>query len=349
MTLRRLAALGLPLALWAAPASPRAAATAYDLATTRLVFSPRDTPRCLKCHGMPNFAYRDSVTLRLRDLSVPAGAFHASAHGRLDCQQCHADVKEYPHAFPAGRSPVGCDVDCHAQKDGKHYDHRTEVADLRASAHGKGLTGQSPASPTCLYCHGGGDPHRIATATRGMTVAEKMLLCATCHDDRSLMVANQVDPDAVRSYRRSFHYKAIRFGATNTAVCQDCHAVHRVLPKDDPRSTIAAGRIAKTCGQEKCHPAARMNFSLSGANHLGLRIHRDPVLRRVERFFVLLTVGTMLMLVAGIVLDVQWRLNWMRLAREGGRALARAVRCRVAALAPYGRQTLVVLRKVLVE
>ena len=86
--------------------------------------------------------------------------------------------------------------------------------------------------------------------------------------------ADDLTTDAVDSYRRSFHYKAIRFGETNTAVCQDCHTVHDVLPKDSAHSSIADANLPKTCGQSDCHPGAQMNFSMSGANHLDLRIDR---------------------------------------------------------------------------
>jgi len=300
----------------------------------------------VKCHGMANFAVRDSATGQVRDLHVDAAAYRASAHGALSCRSCHADVAEYPHVFPAARPHVSCGADCHAtDRKGRPYSHAQEAADFATSVHGRGKAATNPDSPVCTTCHGGGSPHAVAAVKKQMTVREKMALCADCHDDRARMARDGVDPLAVASYRRSFHYKAIHFGARGTAVCQDCHAVHRVLAKDDTASTVAAANLPRTCGKDKCHPGATMNFAMSGANHLTLRIHREPVLLLEERFFLLLTGGTMLALVGGIVLDVQRRLGWIRLAS----AAARALRAALARLAAFGRGALVVGRRLLVD
>ncbi len=61
-----------------------------------------------------------------------------------------------------------------------------------------------------------------------------------------------------------------------------------------------------------------MNFSMSGANHLTLRIEREPLLSLEEHLFMLLTAGTMLMLIAGIILDVQRKFGWIVLLRRWG-------------------------------
>jgi len=152
-----------------------------------------------------------------------------------------------------------------------------------------------------------------------------MTQCVACHDNRAMMTRNKVNPDAVSSYRRSFHYKAITFGATGAAVCQDCHTAHRVLPRDSATSSIAAGSVARTCGQDGCHRGARLNFAMSGANHLALRMEREPLLRFLESFFKVLTLGTMVMLVAGIALDVQRKFRWLALARRTVAWLARRI------------------------
>ncbi|HEY6867732.1 MAG TPA: hypothetical protein VI792_10770 [Candidatus Eisenbacteria bacterium] len=296
-----------------------------------LRFGPQEKARCLRCHGMPNFAELDSAASAPRDLHVDPAAFGASAHATLSCRSCHADVTQYPHVFSPARAKVSCGADCHARDaQGRPYSHARETQDIAASVHGQGRAATNPDSPRCGTCHGGGDVHGIPRVARRLPAPAKMALCVSCHDDAAMMARNRVEVSAVASYRRSFHYKAIHFGARGTAVCQDCHGVHRVLAKGDTASTIAAGHLPRTCGQEGCHRGARMNFAMSGANHLDLRIRREPLLRLEERFFVALTAGTMLALLAGIVLDVQRRLGWLALAAavrrramELGRALAR--------------------------
>jgi len=282
--------------------------------TERLIFKEDDTQRCLKCHNMENFAFRHTLSYgeHLHDFSVIAETFQKSVHGAIACQQCHTDITEYPHPFVEERARVSCGVDCHAtDTSGKTYSHQIVFSEFQSSVHKKGLTGENQESPTCITCHGSGNPHGIQKAKQTVTISEKMALCVSCHANQALMEKNHVDPNAVSSYKRSFHYKAIRFGETNTAVCQDCHTVHLILPKDSISSSISTANISNTCGQQKCHPGASMNFSMSGANHLALRIEREPILWGLEKFFAILTAGTLAMLVVGILLDIQRKFGWL--------------------------------------
>jgi hypothetical protein len=166
-----------------------------------------------------------------------------------------------------------------------------------------------------------------------------------CHADEEKMRRNKATTDPVTTYQRSFHYKAIHFGETNTAVCQDCHTVHGVLPKDSVRSSIHASNISTTCGQQACHPGAKLNFSMSGLNHLGLRIGREPILRGIELFFIVLTAGSMLMLVIGIILDIQKKFGWQVLVARWMRAAARAIR----STAPPARGAIRLARRILID
>lgn len=282
-------------------------------------FGPRERARCLECHGLPHFVHRDSLTGRIRDRGVPALAFARSAHGALDCTQCHPDVRAFPHRFGDRlRPPVGCDADCHAaDSTGKPLTHRTQVDDFRASAHREGLDRRDPDSPTCLDCHGGGDAHAIGRAKGVLSRRARVALCGECHEDRARMIRAKVEPGAVASYRRSFHFKALRLGHAGTAICQDCHAVHRVISPDSLASTVHAANRARTCGQKDCHREPGVRFAMSGANHLDLRIGREPLLWAFQALFRVAGAGVVALLAAGAALDL-WR-------RRGlGGALARA-------------------------
>jgi cytochrome b subunit of formate dehydrogenase len=285
-------------------------ASGFQLPRRRIRFGAAETDSCFRCHGLPNFMVRDSATRAILFLTVDPDSFRRSMHGKLACTQCHGDITEYPHQFKVVRRPVGCDADCHARDaKGKPVRHDAEMADFKRSAHRKGLTGENLDDPTCLTCHGAGDPHAIGRFKQAVEPREKMRLCAPCHDDRERMTRSRVEPDAVASYRRSFHYKAIRFGSTKAAVCQDCHAVHRVIAPDDTASTVNAGHLAATCGQENCHKGANVAFAMSGANHLALRARHDLVLAGEEGFFWWLGIVTLLLLGVGVFLDARHRIG----------------------------------------
>ena len=280
-----------------------------------IVFGPSDTPRCLKCHGMANFTVPDPVARVLRDYSVNTDTFRLSVHGRVECQQCHGEIRQYPHDLQGARPRVSCGASCHATDSlGRAYTHDSLFTAFGQSIHRAGLLEGPVDQPRCITCHGGGDPHAILRPDSAFTPSARITLCITCHDNAELMTRHGVDTEAVSSYRRSFHYKAIRFGDSTTAACQDCHTAHHVLPADSAGSSIAPDRIAGTCGQQGCHPGAAMNFAMSGANHLSIRIAREPVLWWLEKFFIVLTGGTMAMLMVGIVLDIQRTFGWGRLA-----------------------------------
>lgn len=321
LTLLLAATIGTPMVIGA-----QAPLTGDSTLTTR---------QCLACHAMPNLAWRDTSGA-VRHFTIAADSFASSAHGKLECRQCHADVATYPHDI-AARHKVSCDDDCHATSaDGSPYTHAPVLRDFRTSAHAAGLTDPSSDSPNCQTCHGT-DAHVMAPEDGSRTAREKIALCTSCHDDREKTDRNHVDPDAVTSYRRSFHYKAILFGGTNTATCQDCHTAHHALPPDSAESSVGPMHVAETCGQSACHEGARLNFAMSGANHLTLRIDREPLLRFMEEFFLVLTAGTMLLLVAGIVLDVQKTFNWVTVFRRLGRRAIRLVTSLGPPLAAMGR------------
>jgi len=307
--------------------------------------APGDSSRCLTCHGMPNLAVRESGSTPLHTFSVSPQSYSASVHGRLTCKQCHGDMGPYPHQFQGGRAKVTCAQECHAtDRDGRPYSHTTAVVDFETSAHRSNASGDPKDRPTCLSCHGAGDPHAIETA-KGQSQRARMALCVDCHDDRVRMMRNHVEPEAVSSYRRSFHYKAIIFGSRQAAVCQDCHTTHRIVAPSDSRSSVAAAALPATCGQTSCHPGARARFAVSGANHLDLRVKREPVLRAEEWLFKALTVSTIVMLVVGIALDVQKTFGWIALGHNS----ARWARRRVGSALIVGRRTMRLARWLLVE
>lgn len=287
-----------------AAAGPAPASPDHRLPPGPLAFEPRATDACLPCHGLPGFFVADSTGRRMRLLTVDADAFRASAHGKLACTDCHPEIVRYPHEVAATRARVACDAACHARDaEGREYRHAAQVAEYRAGVHRAGLERADSASPDCAYCHGGGDPHAIGADPDRWSRAEHVARCAPCHDDRALMRAAKVEPDAVASWRESFHARAIRFGSDRAATCQHCHGVHLVRAPDDTASTVHPAHLPRTCGQQDCHEGARLNFAMSGANHLALRARREPALAATALLFGGAGLGIVLLLGAAVALD----------------------------------------------
>jgi formate dehydrogenase subunit gamma len=129
---------------------------------------------------------------------------------------------------------------------------------------------------------------------------------------------------AFSSYMDSFHGKAVmRFGKADAADCADCHGMHAVRSPAHPDAPTHPHQIAQTCGQ--CHPGSHMNFALSGANHLRLKIEQSKLLTLQELFFKLLTLGTTLGLLGLIALDLRRKIWCKRCVPSAGRGVAMLV------------------------
>ncbi len=126
-------------------------------------------------------------------------------------------------------------------------------ARYRGSFHGRAALARPTAgAPLCVDCH---DPHAPLQPGSPAFRAGIDDLCARCH------------ADARRTYLDSYHGKAFLLGRADTAVCTDCHTGHRVLPANDPRSSVNRANLVATCGS--CHAGANRNF-------VRYMVHVDP-------------------------------------------------------------------------
>ncbi len=170
--------------------------------------------------------------------------------------------------------------------------------------------------PTCFTCHGG-NAHDMVKPKK-LSARETVQLCMKCHNNEELMKRYGMTTEPVHSYLKSFHGKAVmRFGQMNAATCVDCHGLHAVLPPNDKQSPVNSANVTGTC--RKCHPNAKMNFSLSGANHITLKIDETPTLRTEELFFKVLTVSVILGLILLIMLDLRRKVFSRDYHPESGR------------------------------
>ncbi len=217
-----------------------------------------DPDACFDCHD------DDGMTMerggREVSLYVSPEQYAESAHGVVDCVECHVgyDPDEDPHT--ENPQPIDCGS-CHAesarafQAGGHRRDlscqschrnthtarglrtgssrcvscHEVAAKEVEGSLHDEDRFG-----PSCLDCHGA---HRVRSANSAT--------CLSCHGEREFVHdhIHGEDIETVLSYAQSIHGDNIE--------CSDCHAGHTVLSTDDPRSPVSHGNIATTCAT--CH------------------------------------------------------------------------------------------------
>jgi predicted CXXCH cytochrome family protein len=200
--------------------------------------TPPGSEDCLSCHeiGEPS-PKREPGSAP----NISAGALLASPHARLKCVDCHSDITDFPHNDKL--APVDCGS-CHVDQDRQYVE----------SLHGKAAKKKDPLAPTCKTCHGTHNVRRNSELTSPTNTVNVPALCGQCHHEGSpVQKTHKIHADKIlENYSESIHGEGLfTRGLSVTAVCTSCHTAHFILPHTDPRSSINAKQIAKTC--TKCH------------------------------------------------------------------------------------------------
>jgi predicted CXXCH cytochrome family protein len=210
------------------------------LALAILPAASRAQSECLACHG--------DVTMKSdsgQSLGVDGDKFTASVHGVLKCNDCHADIKEYPH--PDHPAKVQC-ASCHSD----------QASQLQGSVHA------DAKDHPCTSCHG--DAHAIypkADPKSAVYPLNVPATCGQCHGNNGMAEKHGLQSVFPR-YMDSIHGFALSKGGLLVAAnCQSCHGSHRILSRTDPKSPTFKSNIPKTCGT--CHAKINMDF-YSGAH-----------------------------------------------------------------------------------
>ncbi len=197
---------------------------------------------CLACHGdktMQNAAGHS--------ISVDGDKFGASIHGSLQCNNCHADIKEYPH--PDHIAKVEC-KSCHAE----------EASKLTTSVH------SSSKEHPCTSCHG--NAHEIFPKTDARSAVYPLNVpktCGQCHSDGA-MASKKGLPSVYPHYMDSIHGFALsKEGLLVAANCQSCHGSHNILSNKNPASPTFKANIPKTCGT--CHAKINDDYQAGAHGH----------------------------------------------------------------------------------
>jgi cytochrome b subunit of formate dehydrogenase len=266
-------------------------------------------PQCVNCHADQAGDYASGV----HGLARKAGN-----EGAPDCALCHGSAHELlPPKEQAFRLsvPDTCGM-CHSEV----------VEQYRASVHGQALANGITQAPLCTDCHGEHNIIKHTSQNSPVNAAHIRDTCGNCHGDVRLTRKFGLPSDRMVSFDSSFHGLAAKSGSQTVANCASCHGVHNILPSSDPKSTINARNLAKTCGQ--CHPGAGTRFAISQV-HVAQGRTEPAMLRWVREFYLLLipvTIGLMMLHQGG-----DWIRKLIRL-----RFQARPIRRRAAAAASAG-------------
>ncbi len=218
-----------------------------------------DKVDCYDCHSK-------HYTQKARLLLVDEPKFCLSCHKNTTAKNYLNSI----HYSPVSESEeeVKC-LDCHDRKAHKvetakfteeklHQTcaacHETIVQQYELSLHGQALAQGKFLAPNCITCH---NKHNILNHRNPAAKTFKMNvpnLCGKCHKEGTKVSELKTisQRNVLANYSQSIHGEGLfKRGLIVTAVCNDCHKSHNILPHQDPRSSINKNNIAHTCQQ--CH------------------------------------------------------------------------------------------------
>ncbi len=147
----------------------------------------------------------------------------------VDCHQPHRVRKIF---YDEGISDAEC-LKCHAdpalasRRGGAVRSLYVNPDEVHDSIH---------RNTRCAQCHTGADP---ASKDRPCATIRTKVDCSICH------------AEVAKTYETSTHGRLVERGDPNAPLCRDCHGVHGVLGRKDPRSRTFPINVPALCGQ--CH------------------------------------------------------------------------------------------------
>lgn len=277
----------------------------------------KEVARCWDCHGKHNIlpsSHPESTVNKVnipRTCSVchenmavvvkyhihreaPYQEYRQSVHGRAlfsqgvasfaaVCTDCHGvhNIQGVGEPHLMARQPATCGR-CHDQIYAKY----------KESIHGQMALKGDPNSPLCVDCHG---EHKIIPpGEAGSSIYYQNIprTCATCHARPDIMKKYGIPADRISTFIESLHGIALGYGVKGVATCVSCHGAHDILPASDPRSPIYPTNLARTCGQNGCHPGMPETIARTKI-HVGPSSRRSGALFYLERIFIALVIITL--------------------------------------------------------
>ncbi|MFH1278308.1 MAG: cytochrome c3 family protein [Candidatus Eisenbacteria bacterium] len=293
------------------------------------VGTTEDLPRCADCHGsheiLPSsdkgsavhpihlpttcgICHRDIDLAKKHDIKLkrPVEVYESSVHGRATlggiyvaatCTDCHSTEGTAHQIFGPGDSRSGINHFNIPKTCGKC--HNNIEQDYWEGIHGKLAARGEVDTPVCTHCHGehgilrtDDDRSRVSPSH----VAEAT--CAPCHESALLNEKYGIPAGRLASFVDSYHGLKSRAGDPTVANCASCHGAHRILPSNDPESSIHQNNLQKTCGH--CHPGvsaalARTKIHETGA---GRRTGWTRLITNIYLVIIFVIIGLMVLYTA---------------------------------------------------
>jgi len=207
--------------------------------------------KCITCH-VDGDAFK-TVNGKKISLKVDRKEITNSAHIKISCTKCHADVS-LQLARPCEKiKKVDCS-NCHTEVAAVYFN----------SGHGKAVLSGNNNAPSCSTCHG---THQIkpkkddtSPTYRGNVPS----LCGKCHNKSGKAFGNTVlkEVNAYFNYSTSVHGKGlVEKGLLSSAICTDCHTSHNIQKDTVVSSSISRQNIALTCAG--CHKSIYLDYMQS--------------------------------------------------------------------------------------
>ena len=258
---------------------------------------------CITCHSQKFVMEKSGLSVQTVASYQQSVHGHAVANGSEKaavCTDCHGtheilDARDEKSSIFKFNVPQTC---------GKCHDQISK--EFQQSIHGQALVKGNSQAPVCTDCHGihsikaHGDPNSPVSAKN---VAQ--MTCARCHEGVRLSQEFGIEGRRTSTYLASYHGLASRLGSQVVANCASCHGTHSIFPSSDPRSTIHASNLARTCGQ--CHPGVTEKFT-SAKVHVDAPLSADigsKAVRWIRKFYL----GMIFAVIGGMLLHnfIIWR------------------------------------------
>lgn len=222
------------VALVAWPFAAVSAAEDGGVADGGLPKIPGENEACLECHGDPELE-TELDNEEVVKLFVDKAVLGASVHAKVDCTECHVDLRGKGEKHKGNPQPTRRDYalkfseqckDCHFQNYSKSLDgvhHRLMAEGKRDAA-------------VCTDCHGAHDTSEAAKPRSRISKS-----CARCHEKIAKDYASSVHGAALLSEE-----------SPDVPTCTDCHRAHDIV---DPRAGSWRLESPRLCGN--CHTDER--------------------------------------------------------------------------------------------
>jgi formate dehydrogenase gamma subunit len=283
---------------------------------------------CASCHSNQQFLSRHKIPF-----ANPVELYRQSVHGRAvadgdraaaTCSDCHGSHGIFPPKDARSKTnhwniPATCGQ-CHLDISKTYFE----------SVHGQAMKVGVSAVPVCSDCHGEHlilGPKEQGSLVNASRVS--MATCGRCHSDERLALRYNLPADRIPSYADSYHGLAARGGSQSVANCASCHGVHNIFRSTDPRSTVNAANLPKTCGA--CHAGAGEHFVIGPVHVQATTGPAHPVVKWIRWTYLFLIPATLSFMVIHNLLDFLRKLLRRQPRHEsGGQVLRMNLNFRIA-------------------